>query len=68
MIEALAVVSFCLAFFAGGYSLGRLAQPGGTGFGVDPDPLREPDERAFEAEHDVVVPIGAAKSARRRAA
>jgi hypothetical protein len=53
LLEIAAVVSFCLAFFAGGYCLGRLANPAATWFDVDPDPLRE------EAE---VISIHAARS------
>ena len=66
MIDVLAVVSFCLAFLAAGYSLGRLAQPGKPRFELEPDPLRDTDE--LEGEDDVVVPIEAARSARSRRA
>ena len=62
MIDVLAAVSFCVAFFTGGYFLGRLAQPAAGRFEVDPDPLREP-EGAEEAE---VIPLEAARSRRSR--
>ena len=60
MIDVVAAVSFCLAFFTGGYFLGRLAQPGGGRFEVEPDPLSAPEE----AE---VVSLDAARSRRDRA-
>ena len=53
MLDAIAAVCFCLAFFAGGYCLGRLAQPPRVGFEVDPDPLRV-DEGAEVVSLDAV--------------
>ena len=44
MLDVIAVISFCIAFFAGGYCLGRLADARRMWFVIDPDPLREDAE------------------------
>ncbi len=44
MLDLVAIVFFCFAFFVGGYCLGRLGNPRALWFEVDPDPLRQPAE------------------------